>query len=265
MPDSRDEEPLSPTHPTRRWWDARFAELLRVQAKLALREPFALLAGIGLPVILLAVFGFISQAVPGTVGDSGQTIIDVWTPTILVLSFLFIALSLPNSLVRDREIGWLRRVSTTPLHPAVLLAAQLVIDLALAVAATLIIIVGGALVFGASLHVQLLPFVLSLLLAVAEIFSLGLALVALVPTQSVASVVAGAVGLALMFLSGLWVQPTQIGDPLATIMYYSPSGAPARALLDAVFNGSVSYAALLTMAIYTMLFGFIAIRYFRWE
>jgi hypothetical protein len=48
-------------------------------------------------------------------------------------------------------------------------------------------------------------------------------------------------------------------------MYYSPSGAAARALLDAVFNSSVSYAALLTMAVYTVLFGFIAIRYFRWE
>ena len=70
---------------------------------------------------------------------------------------------------------------------------------------------------------------------------------------------------ALMFLSGLWVNPAQVGDPLQTIMYYSPSGAAVRALLDAAFNGSPSYAALLTMAVYTVIFGFIAIRYFRWE
>jgi ABC-2 type transport system permease protein len=69
----------------------------------------------------------------------------------------------------------------------------------------------------------------------------------------------------LMFLSGLWVQPAQVGDPLQTIMYYSPSGAAARALLAAVFNGSPSYPALLTMVVYTVMFGFIAIRYFRWE
>ena len=72
---------------------ARFAELLKVQAKLALREPIGLLAGIGLPVILLAVFGFISQAVPGTVGDTGLTIIDLWIPTILVISFIGISIS----------------------------------------------------------------------------------------------------------------------------------------------------------------------------
>src|SRR5215472_11060366 len=84
----------------------RFSELLKVQAKLALREPYGLLGGIGLPVVLLAVFGFIGQQVPGNVGDTGLTIIDLWTPTVLVLAFLFIAVSLPNTLVRDREIRW---------------------------------------------------------------------------------------------------------------------------------------------------------------
>jgi ABC-2 type transport system permease protein len=150
----------------------RFAELLKVQARLTLREPYGVLMGIGLPVVLLAVFGFIGRAVPGNVGDTGLTIIDLWIPTLLVISFIGISASLPNTLVRDREIGWLRRISTTPLHPSMLLAVQLIIDLVLAAAAIVILILGGALVFGASLHVQLLPFVVSLLLAIAEIFAL---------------------------------------------------------------------------------------------
>jgi ABC-2 type transport system permease protein len=243
----------------------RFAELLKVQGKLALREPYALLGGLALPAVLLAVFGFIGQANPGNVGDSGLTIIDVWTPTILVLSFVFISVSLPHTLVRDREIGWLRRISTTPLHPSRLLAAQLIIDLILAAAAVLIVIMEGALLFGASLHVQILPFAVSLLLAIAELFTLGLVLVALVPTQTVAQPVAGVVIFGLLFLSGLWVNPAQVGDPLRTIMYYSPSGAAVKAVLDSAFNGGLSYAALLTMAVYTVIFGFIATRYFRWE
>jgi ABC-2 type transport system permease protein len=256
---------LRPSESTLRRSGVQFAELLKVQGKLALREPAAALAGIGLPAVLLFVFGFIGQANPGNVGDTGQTIIDLWIPTILVIAFIGISISLPNTLVRDREIGWLRRVSTTPLHPSRLLAAQLIFDLILAAAAVLIVIVGGALVFGASLHVQILTFGVSLLLAIAEIFALGLVLVALMPSQTVASAVAAVVFFVSMFLSGLWVQPSQIGDPLRTIMYYSPSGAAARALLDSVFNGSLSYAALLTVTVYTVIFGFIAIRYFRWE
>ncbi len=159
----------------------RFAALLKVQTKLSLREPYALLAGIGLPAVLLAVFGFIGRAVPGQVGDTGLSIIDLWVPTLLVVSLIGISTSLPTTLVRDREIGWLRRVSTTPLQPTLLLAVQLIIDLVLAAAAVLIIIGGGALVFGASLNVQLLPFAVSLLLAIAEIFALGLMLAALMP------------------------------------------------------------------------------------
>jgi len=243
----------------------QFAELLKVQSKLALREPLALFGGLALPAILLAVFGFIGQANPGTVGSTGLTIIEVWTPTILVLSFIFISVSLPNTLVRDREIGWLRRVSTTPLHPSRLLAAQLVIDLIVAAAAVLILILEAALVFGASLHVQILPFAVSLALSIVELFALGLVLVALVPTQAVAQPIAGVVTFGLMFLSGLWVNPAQVGDPLRTMMYYSPSGAAVRAVLDSAFNGGLSYAGLLTMAVYILIFGFIAIRYFRWE
>jgi ABC-2 type transport system permease protein len=250
---------------TRRRSGFQFAELLKVQGKLALREPIAVLMGIAFPVFLLLVFGIIGQNVPGKVGDTGLTIVDLWIPTILVISYISISISLPNTLVRDREIGWLRRVSTTPLHPSGLLAVQLILDLIIAAAATLIVILGGAMVFGASLNVQVLPFAVSLLLSIVEIFAIGLALVALAPSQTVAAAVGGVVFFVLLFLSGLWVQPAQAGDPLRTIMYYSPSGAAARALLDSVFNGSPSYAALLTLALYTIIFGFIAIRYFRWE
>jgi len=52
----------------------------------------------------------------------------------MVISFITITISLPNSLVKDREIGWLRRISTTPLHLSRLLAAQLILNLLFAVA-----------------------------------------------------------------------------------------------------------------------------------
>jgi ABC-2 type transport system permease protein len=243
----------------------QLAELLRVQARLTLREPYAIGMGVGLPIILLVVFGLIGKAQPGKVAGSGFTIIDLWMPTLLVVSLIGIAGSLPTTMVRDREIGWLRRVSTTPLHPSLLLAAQLIFDLVLAASAVLILSVGGSVVFAATLHVQILPFAVSLLLAVADIFALGLVMVALAPNQTAAQVMGGVAFFGLMFLSGLWVNPVQVGEPLKTIMYYSPSGAAAKALLDSAFNGTPPSASLATMAVYTIVFGFIAIRYFRWE
>jgi ABC-2 type transport system permease protein len=244
---------------------AQLAALLKVQVKLSLREPYALGAGIALPMILLVVFGFISRNVPGNVGGSGLTVIDLYIPVIMVISFVGIAISLPNTLVRDREIGWLRRISTTPLHPAQLLGAQLILDVVLAAAAIVIAIVGGSLIFGAPLTFNIPFFILSVALAIAEIFSLGLVVVALVSTQAAASVVSGVLFFALMFLSGLWVQPVQVGGPLEIILWYSPSGAAVRAILSSVFGQAPPVATLLTLAGYAVIFAFLANRYFRWE
>jgi ABC-2 type transport system permease protein len=244
---------------------AQLGALLQVQAKLSFREPYALGMGIGLPVVLLVVFGVISRQVPGNVGGSGLTVIDLYVPTIMVISFIAIAISLPNTLVRDREIGWLRRISTTPVHPSRLLAAQLIIDLVLAAVAIVIVIVGGTAIFGAPLTVSIPFFVLSLALAIAVIFSLGLVVVALVPTQTVASVVGGVLFFVLLFLSGLWIQPVQVGEPLRAIMWYSPSGAAVRAILYSVFHETPPVTTLVTLVGYTLVFAFVAVRYFRWE
>jgi len=172
---------------------------------------------------------------------------------------------LPVTLVRYREMGWLRRVSTTPAPPSRLLAAQLILNLVLALAAILIVIFGSEFIFGAPLEVGIPYFILSIVLSIAVIFSLGLVVAALVPSQTVATGLTGLLTFLLLFLSGLWIPPATVGGPLATIMYYSPSGAAVRALLYSVFNTAPPYTAIVTMVAYTVVFAFIAIRYFRWE
>jgi ABC-2 type transport system permease protein len=244
---------------------AELAALLKVQARLTLREPYAFGLGIGLPAILLLVFGFISKKVPGDVAGSGLSVIDLYVPTLMVISIIAIAISLPNMLVRDREIGWLRRISTTPAHPSRLLAAQLILDLVIAAVAITIVIVGGTVIFGAPLSVGIPFFILSVVLAIAEIFSLGLVVVALMPNQTAASAFGGVLFFGLLFLSGLWVQPVQVAVPLREIMWYSPSGAAVRAILYSVFHATPPWQTLAALAGYTILFAFIAVRYFRWE
>lgn len=244
----------------------RFSELLKIEWKLALRTPVGLGTGLGLPIILLLVFGFISQAQPGNVASTGLTVIELYVPTLMVIGFVSLGVySLPYTMVRYREMGWLRRISTTPVHPSRLLAAQLAINLVLAVATVLIVVFGSEVIFGAPLSVGIPFFVLSTALSIGVTFSLGLVVAALVPSQQVASAVSGGLLFLMFFLSGLWVQPEMVGGPLATIMYYSPSGAAAQALLYSVFNTAPPYTAVVTMVIYTAIFAFVAIRYFRWE
>src|SRR5436190_2217200 len=110
--------------------------------------------GIGFPIILLVVFGLIGKAVPGNVAGTGLTVLDIYVPVIMVVGFISLGISsLPVTLVRYREMGWLRRVSTTPTPPSRLLAAQLTLNLVLALATILIVIFGSELVFGATFDV----------------------------------------------------------------------------------------------------------------
>jgi ABC-2 type transport system permease protein len=242
----------------------RFSELLRVQTRLALREPYQF-AGLGLPIGLLVLFWYIGVLVPGGVANTALTVLDLYIPTVLVVGYIMLAMiGLPVTFARDRENGWLRRVSTTPIPPSSLLGAQLVLNFIIAVAATAIVIFAGTALFGAPLKVGI-EFVGVALLSIAEMFSLGLLVAALAPSQIGAQAMAGGLAFPLFFFSGLWVQPVQVGGVLATIMYYSPAGAAVRALLYTSFNATPPVTTILTMGAYTVLFAFVAIRFFRWE
>ena len=255
--------------PARSWETKQrghFSELLKVEWRLALREPTSIAMAVAAPVILLVVFGLIGMASPGNVPGTNYTVLDLYIPVIMVIVLILLGMNiLPTTLVRYREIGWLRRVSVTPAPPSRLLAAQLIVYLVLALVGVLIVILGSEFVFGARLDVAIPYFVLSMILSIGAIFSFGLLVAALVPTQSMVSGVGGGLTMLLFFLAGLWVPPAVVGGPLATIMYYSPSGAAAQALLASVFNQTPPYTAIITMVAYSVVFAFIATRYFRWE
>lgn len=103
-----------------------FFKLLRMRWRFGLREPLGM--GIIFPIILLILFRFIGKFVGGDF--SGLSLFDLYVPTIIVTGLISIGMySVPFTLVRDREIGWLRRISTTPLSPQKLLLSLLIVNL----------------------------------------------------------------------------------------------------------------------------------------
>jgi hypothetical protein len=48
-------------------------------------------------------------------------------------------------------------------------------------------------------------------------------------------------------------------------LLYSPSGAAVRALLYSVFGQTPPVTELVALIGYTIVFAFVAVRYFRWE
>ncbi|MGD0646063.1 MAG: ABC transporter permease [Candidatus Bathyarchaeia archaeon] len=241
-----------------------FWELVKVEGKLALREPTGIIFGLGLPLFLLVIFGSIPafrNAVPGT----SLSAFEVYIPILMVTVLIFIGLfGLPYPIARDREIGWLRRISTTPVSPTKLLAAQVTINITIAGVAFAILSVGSVL-FGVKGSFEIPGFVLSIVLATIALFSLGVLIAALAPSQGVAAGMAQGLLYPLLFFAGIYIPIQFLPGYLQTISNFTPVGAAVQALDSSMQGTFPSIVPLLVMAAYTVFFVFVAIRYFRWE
>ena len=241
--------------------------LIVSEGKLAWREPVGLVIGVGFPVMLLVIFGISSGFQKRIVSTNPTTYRTVYVPILIALVLGLIALiSLPIPIVVQRERKFLRRLSTTPVAPLWLLAAQVAVNLVLALVAMGLIVAGSALFFGVHAPLQVAGFILAALLATACLFAIGLLIAAVAPSEPAAGAIGSALLFPLMFFAGLW-QPSQAVTPSAmhTISNLTPLGAAVHAMLTSMQGTFPTIGSLAVMAAWAALFGFAAVRLFRWE
>ena len=103
------------------------ASLTRLETKLFLREPMWLIFGLLFAPLLLAAIGLLFRGFDEPLDElGGDRLIDVYTSTVLGLALAMLSLmALPMTIATYREEGILRRMRTTPVHPAKLLLAHL--------------------------------------------------------------------------------------------------------------------------------------------
>ena len=245
---------------------AAFGKLVGCEARLAWRQPVGLVAGLGLPVLLLVIFGSIPTFSQQSADVGGVTLFNAYVPILLAFVIAALAcLTLPGTLASYRELGILRRLSTTPLPPPWLLAAQVVINFAITVAAEIIVVVVGILAFGASSPKNPGWLVLAVLLSTAGLFAIGLTIAAVAGSARIASVIGGLVFYPLIFFAGMWLPQAAMPGVLRQVSDYTPLGASVEAMQDAIQRGTLSAAALGVLAGYAVVFGALAVRTFRWE
>jgi ABC-2 type transport system permease protein len=245
---------------------AAFGKIVHNEARLAWRRPIGIIGGIGLPVILLVIFGKVSSFHKISSGLGGLTAFQVYVPVLMVLGVAFIALlGLPMSLVAHRQLGVLRRLSTTPVPPSWLLAAEFLVQLCIALATVLIILVTSMTAFGLPVPKSLGGLLLATLLSISGLYGIGLVVAAVAKTPNAASVIGRVTLFPLMFFAGLWLPRELMPSVLLTISNYTPLGAAVEAMQYSMQQGFPPVAPLLVLAGYTAAFGFLARRMFRWE
>jgi ABC-2 type transport system permease protein len=245
---------------------AAFGKIVLNEARLARRQPLPIIGSIGLPVVLMIIFGEIpsSHQVVSTLG--GLTLFDTYLPIIMVLGLTMLTLlGLPSPLVSYREIGVLRRLSTTPVPPSWLLAAQVVVQLGVALAGLLIVNVVSVTAFGAADPKSPAGLALSSLLAIGGLFALGLLVAAVAPTSGSVNAIGRLALIPLLFFAGLWLPRALMPTVLQDISNYTPLGAAVEAIQDSMQTGFPPARPLLVLVAYAVVFAVAARRFFRWE
>jgi ABC-2 type transport system permease protein len=245
---------------------AAFRNMVLNEARLALRQPAGMIAGAGIALLLLVIFGEIPVFRQPSANLGGFSAFDIYIPILMSFSIAMIAFTyLPGPLVSYRELGILRRLSTTPVPAYWVLAAQIVVQTCFMVVTLVLLVTVSVVFFGISFPRNPAAMVLSIVLCMAALFAIGLTIAAVARTSGAARGLMAAALYPMMFFSGLYY-PIQLMPPvIQTISNYTPLGAAVPAIGDAWVGQFPPAQPLLVLAAYAVVFGFLAKIFFRWE
>ncbi|XVV10540.1 ABC transporter permease [Actinoplanes sp. CA-131856] len=243
-----------------------FAKLTLTELRLYLRDPMSAFFVIIFPTLLVVILGCIPAFREPQESLNGGRVIDLYVGIAVLLSITMLAVQVtPSVLAAYRERGVLRRFATTPVSPLKLLGAQLAMNLICAVAATALVLAVGRIAFDVPLAAQFGGFVLALLLSAAAVLALGLVVAALVPTGKAGNSVGTLLFFPLMFFAGLWTPREVMPEALRKIADLTPVGAAERAVNDTMTGHWPAAISVTVLLGYVVVFGFLAVRWFRWS
>jgi ABC-2 type transport system permease protein len=199
------------------------SKLTMSEARLFLREPMGVFFVLAFPSILVGILGAIPAFREPSPELGGVRVIDLYVTISIALVLAMLAVQgTPLVLSTYRERGILRRLSTTPVHPAMLLAAQLVSSMLTALVATAMVLAIGRIVFAVPLPQQFPGFVLALIMAAAALFAIGLFIAAVVPNGKAGNAVGTILFFPVMFFAGLWVPREAMPEVLRRVGDFTP-------------------------------------------
>ena len=237
--------------------------LTLAEARLFLRDPGTWGAAVILPVVILAILGLVFGNKPDDY-LGGRGFLDVFTPSLVVLTVATLSVNtMTTRLATYREKGVLRRLSTAPVPPVALLAAQLAINLVASIVAVALLVIVASVGFGVPWPQNLPAFVVAIALGTSSLFALALLFAAVVKSASAATAVGLIVFFIVMFLGGVYLPRFLLPDIVNRIGAFTPPGV--QGLQDAWLGSPIDVAPLVIMAVITVVAGAVAARSFRWE
>ncbi|MEV0054649.1 ABC transporter permease [Saccharopolyspora shandongensis] len=240
--------------------------VFKAEARLFGREPGNIFWIVVAPTVLLTILGLIPAFREADPARGGLRTIDLYVPVALLMATIMACIqSMPPVLSGYRERGILRRMSTTPVRPAALLAAQMVLHGVAMLGSAVLALTVGRVAFGVALPDQIAGYALTLFLTMLSTLALGAVLAAVARNAKVATAIGSVAFILMMFTAGVWVPVQVMPDLLQRIVEFTPLGAASMALAEASGGGWPSWSHLAVVVLWSAVLAGAAVRWFRWE
>jgi ABC-2 type transport system permease protein len=243
-------------------------KLAWLEVKIFLREPMGAFGTIVFPVLVFVATG---RFLGGRLPARSMNVMSFMRVGLPVMAAVLIALGAVTSLVTIisiyRESGILKRLRATPLRPATILTAHVIVKLLMTAATLALLVLAGKRYYPLDVRVPVGSFTIALLIATWSILSLGFLIASFVPTARFAQPIAAAILYPMIAFSGLFVPVASLPPGLQGLARAMPL-TYAVSLLQGIWKGEPwsahwgDVAALVAaFAICTAL----SAKVFRWE
>jgi ABC-2 type transport system permease protein len=242
-------------------------QLTWLEIKIFVREPLGLFGTVAVPVLVFLGLGRFLRGVAAPASPE-EGFLRAGLP---VLAALLMSISAVVSLVTIiaiyREGGILKRLRATPLHPATILTAHVLVKLLLTSVTLALLIAAGRRYYAPDTPAEIARFAAALLFSTACVLSIGFLIASVVPTARFAQPLAGVIFYPMIALSGLFFPIAVLPPWLQAAARVMPM-TYAVSLLQGVWRGDALSSHLWdigVIALFGAAFTALASRVFRWE
>lgn len=244
-----------------------FGTLLKNELKLNIRNMNMIIFGVIMPLVFLAILGFIYGTNPAA-NDTAYTFIEQSFGALCTISICaggFMGLPLVVSEYRERKI--LKRFQVTPVSPLKLLAVEFTIYVIYCLVSMLTLIPTAMLIWNVRISGSWLAFLGSWLLTMISTLSIGLMVGGIAKNPKSASVIACILYFPMLIFSGATLPFEIMPTGMQKIVRVFPMAQGIQLIKSAFLGLPIENAwfPIVTMATITIICTGIAVKFFKWE
>jgi ABC-2 type transport system permease protein len=243
-----------------------FGKMVWVDLKLFSRNWVAAFFTLAFPVLNMFLFGAIYGNQPAS-NFGGHGSVDVMIPGYIAAVVIGTTgfMNLPLELAARRQLGVLRRLRASPLHPWVILASQVAVNLLASLVGGALLVLVGVTVYHAALPANPAPILLGFLYSALSLYALSFTIAGLVRSVSTARALCMSIFFPMMFLSGGTLPLQFMPAAIQRIAGFLPLTYVVDLLKDLYLKGSWNLNALLVLGGMLVICVLLSVRLFRWE